>query len=63
MYACICRRITDTQVRDAVKEGACSLREFNKTVGTPMQCGKCTVFIEEVILETLQVYQPKQLDI
>ncbi|MFT6276087.1 MAG: bacterioferritin-associated ferredoxin, partial [Halioglobus sp.] len=41
MYVCICKGITDTQIRAAVEDGASSLREVRNTLGVASQCGKC----------------------
>jgi bacterioferritin-associated ferredoxin len=42
MYICLCRSITDKQIREAVKRGACSMRDLNAQLGVATQCGKCT---------------------
>lgn len=42
MYVCVCRGITDSQIRSAIKEGACSMRDLCKQLGVAGQCGKCT---------------------
>jgi len=41
MYVCICKSITDTQIRHAVNEGACSMRELCQNLGACSQCGRC----------------------
>lgn len=53
MYVCICRRVTDKQVKDAVCQGARCLRDINTHVGTPIQCGKCCQFMKQVLQDTL----------
>ncbi|WP_188151831.1 bacterioferritin-associated ferredoxin [Teredinibacter waterburyi] len=53
MYVCLCKGITDTQIRDAVDNGAESLRAVRKQLGVASQCGKCACLAREVITETL----------
>jgi len=40
MYVCICKGITDTQIRAAVQDGASSLSDLRNTLGGGRQCGK-----------------------
>jgi bacterioferritin-associated ferredoxin len=53
MYVCICKGITDTQIRAAVEEGASSLREVRNTLGVASQCGKCGVLTRDIVRESL----------
>ena len=53
MYVCICKGITDTQIRAAVQDGASSLREVQNTLGVASQCGKCGILAREIVLESL----------
>ena len=53
MYVCLCKGITDSQIRDAVDNGAESLRAVRKQLGVASQCGKCACLAREVISETL----------
>ncbi len=41
MYICICKKITDTQIHQAVENGATSLDELSERLGVATQCGKC----------------------
>ncbi len=52
MYVCLCKGITDTQIRATVAEGACSLRDVCNTLGLASQCGKCRVLAYTIIRET-----------
>ncbi|MBB3167821.1 bacterioferritin-associated ferredoxin [Simiduia aestuariiviva] len=56
MYVCICKGITDSQITDAVAEGATNLRQVRKALGVASQCGKCGVLAQEIIDETLQMH-------
>ncbi|WP_372609408.1 (2Fe-2S)-binding protein [Halomonas sp.] len=41
MYVCLCKGVTDHQIRDSVKAGARSWREVQSATGCGTQCGKC----------------------
>ena len=53
MYVCLCKGITDSQIRAAVADGATSLREVRKALGVASQCGKCGVITREIVSESL----------
>lgn len=53
MYVCICKGITDTQIRAAVQDGASSLREVHSSLGVASQCGKCGIMAREIVRESL----------
>ena len=53
MYVCICKGITDTQIRAAVQDGASSLREVNSSLGVASQCGKCGIMARDIVRESL----------
>jgi len=53
MYVCLCKGITDSQIKDAVFGGASSLREVRKQLGVMSQCGKCGIMTKQIVEETL----------
>lgn len=53
MYICICKGITDSQIRDAVNNGASSLRKVRKQLGASSQCGKCGIMTKKIVDDTL----------
>lgn len=53
MYVCLCKGITDTQIRAAVQDGASSMREVSSSLGVASQCGKCGVMAREIVRESL----------
>ncbi len=62
MYVCICKGITDTQIRAAVQDGASSVREVRNTLGVASQCGKCGIVTREIVRESLDnLEQSEQL--
>ncbi|WNO10190.1 bacterioferritin-associated ferredoxin [Teredinibacter sp. KSP-S5-2] len=54
MYVCVCKGVTDSQIRDAVNAGAESVLEVRKRLGVMSQCGKCSTLAREVIKEALE---------
>lgn len=53
MYVCLCKQITDTQIRAAVQDGASSFRDVRNTLGVASQCGKCGTLTREILREAL----------
>jgi bacterioferritin-associated ferredoxin len=41
MIVCVCRRISDHQIRQAAAEGAVSLECLHFDLGVATQCGRC----------------------
>ncbi len=41
MIVCVCRRISDHQIREAAAEGAVSLECLQFELGVATQCGRC----------------------
>jgi bacterioferritin-associated ferredoxin len=41
MIVCVCRRVSDQQIRQAVAEGAVSLECLQFDLGVATQCGRC----------------------
>ncbi|AAU93232.1 MULTISPECIES: (2Fe-2S)-binding protein [Methylococcus] len=54
MYVCICRSVTDRQVREVVtRHGAYNLRTLRTRLDACSQCGKCALEVKTLIQETL----------
>ena len=53
MYVCICKGITDTQIRAAIEDGASSLRDVRNSLGVASQCGKCGSLTREILRESV----------
>ena len=47
MYFCICKSVSDTQIRQAVEQGARSVGELSAQFGLGDQCGRCLDSIGE----------------
>ena len=53
MYVCICKGITDTQIRAAGQDGASSVSDVHSSLGVASQCGKCGILAKEIVRESL----------
>ena len=51
MIVCVCRRISDRQIRQAVAEGAHSLECLQIDLGVATQCGRCADCASRVLCE------------
>jgi len=54
MYVCICKAVTDRQIRQAVELGATSLADLKESLGVATGCGKCAQFARAILREELQ---------
>ncbi|MCO7227197.1 (2Fe-2S)-binding protein [Pleionea sp. CnH1-48] len=55
MYVCLCRGVTDSQIKTAVSEGrAGCMRSLNQELGVASQCGKCGKEARSLLKQTLQ---------
>ena len=50
MIVCVCRRVSDHEIRRAVGQGCSSFAELQQTLGVATGCGKCG----DCALHTLQ---------
>ncbi|MEO7208738.1 MAG: (2Fe-2S)-binding protein [Steroidobacteraceae bacterium] len=41
MIVCVCKAVSDRQIRSAVRGGATSLRDLTRDLGVGTCCGKC----------------------
>ena len=51
MYVCICNPVTESDVRDCVSRGACSLPDLQAQLGVALQCGQCATAALEIVDE------------
>ena len=54
MYVCLCNGITDTQIRQAINDGACSIGCLRSELGVATQCGKCARSAKQLLREHTQ---------
>ena len=51
MIVCVCRRISDHQIRQAVADGAQSLECLQFDLGVATQCGRCADSASRVLCD------------
>ena len=54
MYICICKAVTDGQIRSAVEDGVTSLSGLRESLGCTGQCGKCGKHVKQIRDAALQ---------
>ena len=52
MYICICKSVTDKQIRRAAAQGADNLYELRESLGVGAGCGSCTSLAQEILHES-----------
>ncbi len=53
MYICVCKGITDSQIRATVNGGAESIKEVRAQLGVSSQCGNCASEVRDIVEATL----------
>ena len=51
MIVCVCRRVSDHQIREAAAEGAVSLECLQFELGVATQCGRCADCATQVLCD------------
>jgi bacterioferritin-associated ferredoxin len=54
MYVCICKAVTDRQIREAVQQGCCTRKDLVRCLEVGRDCGKCRSQVRS-LLEILVV--------
>ncbi len=49
MIVCLCRNITEQQIRKAVREGMSTMPALNARLGVAIQCGRCHEYAEDLL--------------
>jgi len=49
MYVCICHAVTDTQIKDAIDDGAVSMQQLSAQLKVGTQCGQCCACAKKVL--------------
>lgn len=52
MYVCICKAVTDKQIRRAAASGCDSLYDLQDSLGVALYCGSCADLAESILQET-----------
>jgi bacterioferritin-associated ferredoxin len=53
MYICICNAVTESAIKQAVREGARSVFDLTLRTGCSTQCGSCTDGVREILEASL----------
>ena len=53
MYICICNAVTESAIRQAVREGARNIFDLTARTGCSTQCGRCADLAGEILDEEL----------
>ena len=53
MYVCVCNKVTDKQIEQAVKNGAVDLADVMEQLDVATNCGSCADHAEQVIQAAL----------
>jgi bacterioferritin-associated ferredoxin len=53
MIVCVCKAVSDRQIRSAVKDGASCMRDLNRELGVGACCGKCVPEARKVLANSL----------
>ena len=51
MYVCICRQVTDNQIRDVCRDGASNMSDLRARLGVASECGKCGKLAQSIVKE------------
>ena len=54
MYICICKAVTDGQIRSAVQDGVTSISGLRESLGCTGQCGKCSKHVKQIRDQALE---------
>ena len=58
MYVCVCKAVTDRQIREAVHGGARSLSDLRRELGVTADCGICASCARDCLNEELKSSMP-----
>ena len=49
MYVCLCKAVTDRQIRESIAGGACTFADVRRQLGVATQCGKCGQLAKSIV--------------
>ena len=53
MYVCVCNAVTDSDIRDAVDNGVCTIRQLRQKTGCTSTCGCCKDLACEILQQAM----------
>ncbi|KAA3606273.1 MAG: bacterioferritin [Calditrichaeota bacterium] len=54
MYVCVCKSISDKQVKEAIEKGASTVEDLACSLGVSTQCGRCHNFANTFLQSSTQ---------
>jgi bacterioferritin-associated ferredoxin len=54
MYVCVCNTVTDSDIRKAVDNGVCNMRQLSQATGCSTTCGCCKEMAAGVLQQALK---------
>lgn len=54
MYVCVCKAVTDGQIKQAIDNGVSSRRQLFHCFGVGGDCGKCNKLVKELLDGTMR---------
>ena len=53
MFICVCKAVTDKQIKTAIDNGACSKKQLSQCLGVGLECGKCSRTVNQILDESM----------
>lgn len=53
MYVCVCKAITDHQIRQAARNGVLTLDDLRRDLGVASECGNCAAYARQCLEEAI----------
>ena len=53
MYVCVCRAVTERQIDEAVRAGARTFKDLQRTLGVASECGQCAAAVRQCLEQAL----------
>jgi len=61
VYICLCKGITDTQIKRCINNGAKNIKQVRKELGVASQCCKCLPEARAIIDDALALQHEQKL--
>lgn len=53
MYVCVCKAVTDNDIRRAADGGVKNLRQLSRETGCSSQCGQCAKMARSILSDAI----------
>ena len=63
MYVCVCNAVTDSDIRDAVDNGVCTIRQLRQKTGCTSTCGSCKEMAVEILQQSILDSRESRVDL